>query len=94
MKFDKIVQSDLSKVKRNEVKPLEIERRLSDNRRVTLDRLYTVAEAAEHLRMHPVTVRNLLRSKKIEGVKLTEREWRISEKALRAFIGRGKSKAE
>jgi excisionase family DNA binding protein len=48
--------------------------------------LLTVEEAAKILKIHPVTLRNWLRKGKIQGVKISQREWRIPESALREFI--------
>ena len=46
----------------------------------------TVDEAARELKMHPVTVRKLLRNGQIPGGKVGPRQWRISATALKAFI--------
>lgn len=48
--------------------------------------LLTVEEASKILKIHPVTLRNWLRKKKIRGIKISEREWRIPESALQDFL--------
>lgn len=48
--------------------------------------LLTTEEAAKILKIHPVTLRNWLRKGKIQGVKISEREWRIPESALQVFL--------
>jgi excisionase family DNA binding protein len=50
------------------------------------DELLTVAEAAEKLKIHQVTLRNMLRSGEIKGMKFGVREWRIPDKAIQEFI--------
>lgn len=59
-------------------------------------RIYTVHEVAHILQMHEETVRSLLRSGRLQGIKLGPHptlpgrfEWRITEDALRAFLGLG-----
>ncbi len=56
-------------------------------------RVYTVHEIAHILQMHEETVRALLRSGRLKGIKLGPHarlpgrfEWRITEQALRAFL--------
>jgi excisionase family DNA binding protein len=49
------------------------------------DELLTVEEAAVRVKMHPDTVRRLLREGQIPGVKFGKRQWRISAATLRAF---------
>lgn len=58
--------------------------------------LYTVHEVAEILRMHEETVRILLRSGRLKGIKLGPHatlpgrfEWRITDQALRQFLEAG-----
>lgn len=46
----------------------------------------TVDEAARELKMHPVTVRKLLRNGHLPGGKVGPRQWRISGAALKAYI--------
>ncbi len=50
------------------------------------DELLTVEEAAARLKMHPDTIRRLLREGSMPGVKLGKRQWRISAAALARFI--------
>jgi len=50
-----------------------------------LDRMYTVLECAERLRVDPRTIRLLIRRKKLRAVKVG-REYRIPESALNAFV--------
>ena len=57
-------------------------------------RVYTVHEVAKILQMHEETVRTLLRAGKLKGIKLGPHatlpgrfEWRITDEALRAFLG-------
>lgn len=45
----------------------------------------TIEEAAELLRIHPDTVRRLIREKRLPGKKLG-REWRISREMLDKFM--------
>jgi excisionase family DNA binding protein len=59
-----------------------------------MPRIYTVHEVAQILQMHEETVRALLRSGRLQGIKLGPHatlpgrfEWRITEDALRAFLG-------
>ena len=49
------------------------------------DELLTVEEAATRIKMHPDTIRRLLREGEIPGVKFGKRQWRISAATLRAF---------
>jgi len=48
-------------------------------------RYLTIEEAAQLLRIHPDTVRRLLREKRLPGKKIG-REWRISQEALDNFV--------
>jgi excisionase family DNA binding protein len=50
------------------------------------DELLTAEEAAARLKMHPVTVRRLLREGRIPGRKVGVRQWRVSADALKAYI--------
>ncbi len=61
---------------------------------MSVPHVYTVREVAEILRMHEETVRGLLRSGRLKGIKLGPHptlpgrfEWRITDEALRAFLG-------
>ncbi len=58
-----------------------------------MPRLYTVHEVARILQMHEETVRTLLRSGRLKGIKLGPHatlpgrfEWRITDQALRRFL--------
>jgi excisionase family DNA binding protein len=48
----------------------------------------TVEQAAEKVKMHPDTIRRLLRDKQPPGVKLGKRQWRISEDSLKTYLQR------
>jgi len=48
--------------------------------------LLTVDEVAAHLKIHPVTLRKMLRVGLIHGIKLGIREWRIPASAVKDFI--------
>jgi excisionase family DNA binding protein len=50
------------------------------------DELLTVSEAARRLKLHPVTVRNMLRAGTINGMKVGAQQWRFPESSLKAFI--------
>jgi excisionase family DNA binding protein len=50
-----------------------------------MEKLYTVEQAAEILQVHPKTVREWLRTKKLKGV-LAGRFWRIKKSDLEAFL--------
>lgn len=52
-------------------------------------RYLTIEEAATLLRMHPDTVRRLLREKRLPGKKVG-REWRISQEVLDKFLTENK----
>lgn len=59
-------------------------------------RVYTVHEVADILKMHEETVRILLRSGRLKGIKLGPHatlpgrfEWRITDEALCAFLELG-----
>ena len=61
---------------------------------MSVPHVHTVREVAEILRMHEETVRGLLRSGRLKGIKLGPHptlpgrfEWRITDEALRAFLG-------
>ena len=51
------------------------------------EKLLTVDEVAQILRVLPKTVRSLLKEGRLPGIKVG-RVWRIPEKALRAYISR------
>lgn len=56
--------------------------------------LLTVEQAAEKLKMHPDTIRRLLRDGQLPGIKLGKRQWRIPSKALDDYIQRGLGQTE
>lgn len=56
-------------------------------------RVYTVREVAHILHMHEETVRALLRSERLKGIKLGPHatlpgrfEWRVTDQSLRQFL--------
>ena len=49
------------------------------------DRLYTLAEVAEYLRVHPQSVRRWLRADVLDGARVG-RDYRIEGRAVRAFL--------
>jgi excisionase family DNA binding protein len=51
-----------------------------------MDELLTVDEAAKRLKLHSVTIRNMLRAGTIKGMKLGPQQWRIPESSLQDFI--------
>jgi excisionase family DNA binding protein len=57
------------------------------------DELLTVEEAAARLKMHPVTVRRLLRDGQLPGRKVGTRQWRVSAAALKAYVEGGERPA-
>ena len=54
-----------------------------------MEKLYTVQEVADYLRIHFRTVYPMIRSGKLRAVKMGK-YWRIPESALREFLERGK----
>ncbi|SFM38610.1 helix-turn-helix domain-containing protein [Pelosinus propionicus] len=46
-----------------------------------IEKVYTVSEIAELLKLHPVTVRRFIRAKKINAVKMGK-DWRVYESDL------------
>jgi excisionase family DNA binding protein len=54
--------------------------------------LLTIQEVADQLRIHPDTVRDLLRSGRLKGIRLgaNQSEWRVSQRDLRDFSERGR----
>ena len=52
------------------------------------DELLTVGQAATRLKMHPDTVRRLLRESEIPGVKVGKRQWRVPTSTLREYVER------
>jgi excisionase family DNA binding protein len=61
----------------------------SGNNCVLTQELLTVEQAAEKLQMHVGTIRRLLRDKRLPGVKIGLRQWRISADALKQFVEKG-----
>jgi len=54
-----------------------------------VDRIYKVKEAAEQLRVHPMTVYNLIQRRELEAIRIGKTKGlRITEKALSDFIER------
>jgi len=53
------------------------------------EKVYTVSEVAEALRVTEYTVREKLRSGELRGFKITS-HWRIPESALKEFIEKGR----
>lgn len=54
-------------------------------------KLLTVADVAEYLGMHPISVNKLLNSGELQGFKLTDKHrspWRITPAAVQAWIER------
>jgi excisionase family DNA binding protein len=45
----------------------------------------TTQEAAKVLNLHLVTVRNMIRSKKLEGVKIGGKTWLVSKKSVEKY---------
>lgn len=55
---------------------------------LTEERWLTVEEVAERLRLHPETVRRMLRRGELPGKRLLG-QWRISEAELRDYMRQG-----
>ena len=54
-----------------------------------MDRVYRVKEAAEKLRVHPMTIYNLIQKRELEAIRVGKTKGlRITEKALEDFIKR------
>jgi excisionase family DNA binding protein len=45
----------------------------------------TTEEAAKKLKLHIVTVRNMIRSQKLEGVKIGGKTWLVSKKSVEDY---------
>ena len=45
----------------------------------------TTEEASRKLKLHIVTVRNMIRSKKLEGVKIGGKTWLVSKKSVENY---------
>lgn len=52
---------------------------------VVTDELFTVEEVAQKLKLHPDTVKRLLRTKELTGYKIL-REWRVKQSDLDKFL--------
>jgi len=52
---------------------------------VALEKLYTPDEVAEYLTLSPLTIKNYLRTGKLEGVRVGG-HWRVKESALEDFV--------
>ena len=50
-----------------------------------IERLWTIEEVAQYLRLKPLTVRGYLRTHKLQGVMIGG-HWRVTESALEAFV--------
>lgn len=50
-----------------------------------LNEFMTTDEAAEKLDLHIVTIRNMIRSKKLEGVKIGGKTWLVSKKSVENY---------
>ncbi|HEY0068512.1 MAG TPA: excisionase family DNA-binding protein [Chloroflexia bacterium] len=48
--------------------------------------LLTVKEAAERVKLSPLTIRRLLREGALNGVKVGKRQWRVNENDLVVFV--------
>ena len=72
-------------------KLIEIQRNICQDISVE-DELLTVEEAADRIKMHPVTIRRLLREGQLPGRKVGVRQWRISAASLKAFMEADRSK--
>ncbi|MEM3485148.1 MAG: helix-turn-helix domain-containing protein [Candidatus Methanomethyliaceae archaeon] len=55
---------------------------------MTLEKLYTIAEVAEYLKVKERTVKEWIWRKKLKAIKVGK-SWRVSESALREFLERG-----
>jgi len=54
-----------------------------------MDRIYKVKEAAEKLRVHPMTIYNLIQRRELEAIIIGKTKGlRITEKALSDFVKR------
>lgn len=54
-----------------------------------MDRVYRVKEAAEKLRVHPMTIYDLIQKRELEAIRIGKTKGlRITEKALEDFIKR------
>jgi len=51
-----------------------------------MEKLYTLEEAAEYLRVHIDTAREYCRTGKLKAYKINDWEWRIKQEDLEAFL--------
>ena len=59
------------------------------------DRILTVDEVAERLRLEPETVRRMLRDGRLRGSLLSRRAgWRVQESALRELLDRTENRVD
>ncbi len=54
----------------------------------TLEKVYTVNEVAEILRVHPRTVHRMIKAGELDAFTIREREYRIKQSALDAYMRR------
>ena len=47
---------------------------------------FTVNEVSEYLKVHPISVRRMIKSKKLKALRLLNRSYRIPQSALNHFI--------
>jgi len=57
------------------------------------ERYFTIEEVAEKLAVAKKTVKNWLLTGKLQGIKLTNKLWRIPESELNRFIEEAKARA-
>lgn len=50
--------------------------------------IFTVSEAAEYLRIHPESVREARREKRIHGFKINEKQWGFRKSELDRYLNR------
>ena len=50
-----------------------------------LNEFMTTEKAAEKLELHIVTIRNMIRSKKLDGVKIGGKTWLVSKKSVENY---------
>ena len=61
---------------------------------MTENEVYTVEEVAERLKVSAATVRRLVASGQIRGVRVGQRKWRIPAASLNAYLEGGGKPAE
>jgi excisionase family DNA binding protein len=59
------------------------------------ERMYTVSEVADRLRLHPATIREWLRAGRLGGIRLggTKAGWRIPASAVDEYLERHTARA-